>query len=279
MSATGIIFEDGRSSTDSLPKAENQRDGLSPCLDTSAPHRSVRGFSALMPDCMGPISETHCESFISVFYGSRCWCCPMTVDRVGRTVGSSGQPSWEVSHALRIDAVGFVCGSCRSAVPAIVLWAIDGSCLRCSHRLHAYVNAAQGSGERGRIQSERRRRRRQAPTRPDRGVTMNPKAEQSPSRRLPKDRTTVRVDLNGRGAWEVALPDRRESLTCETLDEARRLASQYASRRRPCELIVCDAYHRVLHHELLNGQASTTPSTAAAVKHSTRARGIPGHRP
>jgi hypothetical protein len=67
MSATGIIFEDGRSSTDSLPKAENQRDGLSPCLDTSAPHRSVRGFSALMPDCMGPISETHCESFISGF--------------------------------------------------------------------------------------------------------------------------------------------------------------------------------------------------------------------
>lgn len=64
--------------------------------------------------------------------------------------------------------------------------------------------------------------------------------------------TTVHVDLNARGAWEVALPDQREHVTCRTLEEASRLAYRCAADRRPCELIVRDAYHRVLHHELMN---------------------------
>lgn len=63
---------------------------------------------------------------------------------------------------------------------------------------------------------------------------------------------TVRVDLNVRGAWEVALSDQCERVTCKTLEEATRAAYRCAADRRPCELIVCDAYHRVLHHELVN---------------------------
>ena len=49
--------------------------------------------------------------------------------------------------------------------------------------------------------------------------------------------TTVRVDRNGRGAWEVAMPDQHEPVTSETLDDARRVASLCAGHRRPCELI------------------------------------------
>lgn len=63
----------------------------------------------------------------------------------------------------------------------------------------------------------------------------------------------VRVDLNVRGAWEIALSDQRERVTCTTLEEASRVAHRCAADRRPCELIVCDAYHRVLHHELISG--------------------------
>ena len=73
---------------------------------------------------------------------------------------------------------------------------------------------------------------------------------QSAARRV-RDRITVRVDLAGRGVWEVALPGRTTRLRCATLEEAKILAAHYASRRAPCELIVCDAYHRVLHRELL----------------------------
>jgi hypothetical protein len=67
----------------------------------------------------------------------------------------------------------------------------------------------------------------------------------------PMDPTTVHVDLNVCGAWEVALSDQREHLTCRTFEEASRLAYRCAADRRPCELIVRDAYHRVLHRELM----------------------------
>jgi len=63
----------------------------------------------------------------------------------------------------------------------------------------------------------------------------------------------VRVDLDGRGSWHVALPQRGEHVRCATLDEARRLASRYASREEPCELVIRDAYHRVLEREFVGG--------------------------
>lgn len=69
------------------------------------------------------------------------------------------------------------------------------------------------------------------------------------------DSVTVRVDLNSRGVWEVAIADQEERIVCRSLDEARTVASQCAARRRPCELIVCDAYHRVLRREHVNGQS------------------------
>lgn len=66
--------------------------------------------------------------------------------------------------------------------------------------------------------------------------------------------TIVCVDGNGRGAWEITLPDERGRVTCETLDAARVEAYQCAAQRRPCQVIVRDAYHRVLHRELVNGK-------------------------
>ncbi len=53
------------------------------------------------------------------------------------------------------------------------------------------------------------------------------------------------------------MPSQHKSVTCETFDDARRVAYLYAARARPCELIVHDAYHRVLHRELIDGRAST----------------------
>jgi hypothetical protein len=72
---------------------------------------------------------------------------------------------------------------------------------------------------------------------------------------------TVRVELNPRGAWRVATPDEREWVTCETLDDARRVAYLRAADRRPCELIVLDAYHRVLEREFINGHLDSTDTS------------------
>lgn len=62
---------------------------------------------------------------------------------------------------------------------------------------------------------------------------------------------TVRVDLNVRGAWEIMLSDEPERITCKTLEDSR-FAYRCAADRRPCELIVRDAYYRVSDRELVN---------------------------
>jgi len=82
---------------------------------------------------------------------------------------------------------------------------------------------------------------------------MGAQPEMKARRRAAMSPVTVRVDRTRRGAWEVAMPDGRELVTCETLEDAERVAYLCAARRRPCELIVCDAYHRVLHRVLIDG--------------------------
>ena len=64
------------------------------------------------------------------------------------------------------------------------------------------------------------------------------------------------------------MPDQRERVMCETLDDARRVAYLCAAHARPCELIVRDAYHRVIHHELINGKGD--PPGARLVSGPTR---------
>ena len=63
---------------------------------------------------------------------------------------------------------------------------------------------------------------------------------------------TIRIDPEPHGAWEVELPDEVSRVRCGTLDEARRLAYRHAANRTPCELVICDAYHRVAHRELVS---------------------------
>lgn len=58
---------------------------------------------------------------------------------------------------------------------------------------------------------------------------------------------SIRIDFDARGGWEIDLDDVR--LTCETLEDARRIATVSAARLRPCELIVRDAYHRVIERQ------------------------------
>ena len=70
----------------------------------------------------------------------------------------------------------------------------------------------------------------------------------------------VRVDLNTHSEWEIELPDQPEPVTCETLADAQRVAYLCAAHRSPCELIVCDAYHRVLRREVINRGTDLAPA-------------------
>jgi hypothetical protein len=82
------------------------------------------------------------------------------------------------------------------------------------------------------------------------------RSPQNPPTRARTNPITVLVTLNRHG-WEVVTPDGRERVTCATLDGARRVAYQRAANRRPCELIVFDAYHRVLEREFINGHCDS----------------------
>jgi hypothetical protein len=61
--------------------------------------------------------------------------------------------------------------------------------------------------------------------------------------------TTIHVDGTARGAWEVVLPARGERVLCRTLDDAVRVGYRFAADGEGCELVVRDAYHRLLRCE------------------------------
>lgn len=61
----------------------------------------------------------------------------------------------------------------------------------------------------------------------------------------------VSVDPDGRGSWEVVLPESLDHVSCATLEDARQVAYRSAASRRPCELLVRDAYHRVIRREVI----------------------------
>lgn len=50
------------------------------------------------------------------------------------------------------------------------------------------------------------------------------------------------------------MPNQSGQVRRETFDDARRLAYLCAAHTSPCELTVHDAYHRVLHHKLIDGK-------------------------
>ena len=62
------------------------------------------------------------------------------------------------------------------------------------------------------------------------------------------------VDHGRRGCWEISLPDQPERVACETFEEAQRVAYRCAAQRSPCEVVVHDAYHRTVRHELVDSK-------------------------
>ena len=67
--------------------------------------------------------------------------------------------------------------------------------------------------------------------------------------------STVQVCADHRGGWEVELPDHAH-VSCDTLAEAQALAWRYAAQMPPCDLVVRDAYDRVLQRQLVERPAA-----------------------
>ena len=76
-------------------------------------------------------------------------------------------------------------------------------------------------------------------------------------------RYVVQVQRSRGGRWEVALRG-RDPVACESLDDAKRIAYRLAARSHACELIVHDAYHRVLRREMIDGNTPRATGDAQA---------------
>ncbi len=63
---------------------------------------------------------------------------------------------------------------------------------------------------------------------------------------------TVSVDRNRDGSWEITLPAKHDPISYVTLDEARLAAYRLAAHWNPCEIVMFDAYHRVVYRKSLD---------------------------
>lgn len=82
---------------------------------------------------------------------------------------------------------------------------------------------------------------------------MTPLTLHRPSEHARTNMPTVSVRHRVHGDWQVTLPDDLRPVICETLQEAQRIAHLCAEQRSPCELIVQDAYQRIIHREVIIG--------------------------
>jgi hypothetical protein len=60
---------------------------------------------------------------------------------------------------------------------------------------------------------------------------------------------TIRVDRTVGGKWEVVSPGGGERVVCPTLADAVRAGYKRVADAPECELVVRDAYHRVVRRE------------------------------
>ncbi len=68
----------------------------------------------------------------------------------------------------------------------------------------------------------------------------------------PSDGRVVYVNFDGHGKWTVALVPSADVARCSTFNDAARVGGRWAEQRRPdCELLVHDAYHRVVERPLV----------------------------
>jgi len=67
----------------------------------------------------------------------------------------------------------------------------------------------------------------------------------------PNSTATVNVEPGRRGDWQVVVPGEAAPVSCQTLDDAQWVAYLLAADRQPCQVVIRDAYHRVLGRDLI----------------------------
>jgi hypothetical protein len=72
--------------------------------------------------------------------------------------------------------------------------------------------------------------------------------------------TLIEIQRRRGDEWEVAVSSRQQRLICPTFQEAARRGYQLAADEADCEVVVHDAYHRVVRRERLRRPAASVRS-------------------
>jgi hypothetical protein len=80
-------------------------------------------------------------------------------------------------------------------------------------------------------------------------------ARDATTRALVTRAPTISVDADRCGGWRLTPPLKADSITYESLSEARRAAYRLAADLRPCQIVTFDAYHRVVHRKFIDSEA------------------------
>jgi hypothetical protein len=85
--------------------------------------------------------------------------------------------------------------------------------------------------------------------------------------------TIVCIDAGPAGKWLISLPGRGDVIVSETLTDAIRQARGIAETSGSCQLIVRNAYHRVIDRQFIGDEiTSAAGPPSRAPQHDQRAR-------
>jgi hypothetical protein len=70
----------------------------------------------------------------------------------------------------------------------------------------------------------------------------------------------VRIQHDSDGRWNVTAVGAQRPISCETLDDARRVAYLSFAHAHRCELIIRDVERHVLHRELIQARRALWPT-------------------
>ncbi len=63
--------------------------------------------------------------------------------------------------------------------------------------------------------------------------------------------TLIQIQRRRGNEWEVSIPSRQQQVICQSFQEASRRGYQLAATEPECDMVVHDAYHRVVRREHL----------------------------
>ena len=72
--------------------------------------------------------------------------------------------------------------------------------------------------------------------------------------------TLIQIQRRRGNEWEVSIPSRHHRVICNSFQEAAKRGYQLAASEAECDVVLHDAYHRVVRRERVRGDRARQPA-------------------